>query len=429
MRRLYIRFALLFVILAVVLVPFFIWLQNRPRDRVLVDIPPVNTTGYIAALEESGPVERLVSITPEGQIRRTPDPTAAGEVEVEDGDFTWQPDGRRIVFVSNRSEDGSYQLFEWAPDRDGEPYMLTPLGSSRRSPWFSGGGAYCLFVSSGVVYELRYPKLTIGRVMPPSAKVETTQSEEEIHHEGDGHDHSHELTDQIADAWDSMREQLRSDGFEKGFVDPTDFAFVGVAGTDRGKALIFQSRQAKTIEEAVPIPSLAADRIDVDMHPTMPLLVVSVVNFRYPILDLVPPEQIDENGKVKTPYSNALWLYKLDGMAPPVPIFLDQGSSQAMVSPAISPDGSKVAVVQLEKENNQWARKSLLVAELTEWGIQNAKTVTLGDVSDPSWSPDGTSLVFIRDGDVCTVRADGTGEKNLTNGKGRYRSPKFSPMK
>jgi len=34
---------------------------------------------------------------------------------------------------------------------------------------------------------------------------------------------------------------------------------------------------------------------------------------------------------------------------------------------------------------------------------------------DPAWSPDGTRLVFIREGNLWVVSADGSGARRLTN--------------
>jgi Tol biopolymer transport system component len=71
----------------------------------------------------------------------------------------------------------------------------------------------------------------------------------------------------------------------------------------------------------------------------------------------------------------------------------------------------------------------LLVAPIAEGGVKDARIIAQGEISSPSWSPDGQKLVFVRDGDILTVGADGLGESNLTKGKGRYSTPLFSPMR
>jgi hypothetical protein len=46
---------------------------------------------------------------------------------------------------------------------------------------------------------------------------------------------------------------------------------------------------------------------------------------------------------------------------------------------------------------------------------------------DPAWSPDGLSLAFVRDGELFTVAADGTGEQQLTTGRADVTEPAWSP--
>ena len=46
---------------------------------------------------------------------------------------------------------------------------------------------------------------------------------------------------------------------------------------------------------------------------------------------------------------------------------------------------------------------------------------------DPAWSPDGLSLAFVRDGELFTVASDGTGEQQLTTGRGDVSEPAWSP--
>jgi dipeptidyl aminopeptidase/acylaminoacyl peptidase len=49
--------------------------------------------------------------------------------------------------------------------------------------------------------------------------------------------------------------------------------------------------------------------------------------------------------------------------------------------------------------------------------------------SDPSWAPDGDGIAFVRDGQIWTVRLDGTGERQLTSlpDGARVESPAWSP--
>jgi TolB protein len=56
-------------------------------------------------------------------------------------------------------------------------------------------------------------------------------------------------------------------------------------------------------------------------------------------------------------------------------------------------------------------------------------TLTEGapDDEEPAWSPDGSLLAFIRDGNVYVIGSDGSNPRPLTTGSGRYATPSWSP--
>lgn len=58
----------------------------------------------------------------------------------------------------------------------------------------------------------------------------------------------------------------------------------------------------------------------------------------------------------------------------------------------------------------------------------NPTNITLGEPyeSAPDWSPDGTRIVFVREGNVWVMNFDGTGQTQLTTGKNDY-EPDWSP--
>jgi TolB protein len=58
-------------------------------------------------------------------------------------------------------------------------------------------------------------------------------------------------------------------------------------------------------------------------------------------------------------------------------------------------------------------------------------TVDLAYDGEPSWSSDGTRIVFVSDRDgnkeIYMMRADGGGQTNLTNNPGQDWAPAWSP--
>ena len=99
-------------------------------------------------------------------------------------------------------------------------------------------------------------------------------------------------------------------------------------------------------------------------------------------------------------------------------------SKEPIISPAWSPDGSKVAYVSFENKKPVVYVQNLVTRERTV--LANYK----GSNSAPSWSPDGTRLAIAlsRDGSTQSyiVNADGTGLRRLTTSSGIDTEPQFS---
>ncbi len=100
-------------------------------------------------------------------------------------------------------------------------------------------------------------------------------------------------------------------------------------------------------------------------------------------------------------------------------------SREPIISPAWSPDGSRLAYVSFE------AKKPVIYVHTVTTGQRVPVANFKGSNSAPSWSPDGRQLAITltRDGNsqVYLINADGSNARRVTNSSGIDTEPEFSP--
>ncbi|MER3403401.1 MAG: hypothetical protein C4337_08970 [Armatimonadota bacterium] len=371
---------LLGLLVAVVLIALLALIRSQPWGRI--DIRPIkpSTVNWIICvqLNEQGYGD-LLMLQPDGRsFFLTHD-------EYDDQSPNWAPDGKKIVFSSNR-RDQVYQL--WTIDPDGNGLMpLTIGGGAKQAPIYDKDGQYILHIAQGLVTEVDAKATRATQLIP------------------------------LATQMTQVREQFGQVAFRYA-RRYNETLIAAVQRIDEGEQAVIQDLSLGQQQFTLPV-LIAGERVDIDWSPRKPWLVVSGIAVPLPasqqqLQPMGALVRFDFTSGIKEPEVRPLWL--------------DPTDKQGAIEVAWSPDGSRIAFVLCERKlDGTLVRKGLYTVPEEGGAITE---IVAGEVYEPSWSPDGQQLVFAMGKagarQIYTVRVDGTELKQRTP-SGDHLSPRWSP--
>lgn len=410
------KIALRFIIGLVVMAVLFIgygWLKNWERDPGAAE--RIDSAGMVAAIEEDSDGSRAVLFQPNGEKivdKQWKAPT-------QEATISWMPDGNRLVFTSDRGGK-SQNLFFWMPLKD-ETVKFMEQSRSMTAPWYAPNDPSQpsgLILAGGNVMEFVPRGRQIKQVLPPLIKDAVGGGEE-----GGGRSSTMEAVYKnlgssfkaakyVADREAILTVMRREDGE----VAVLNFMSAGVDGKPR-----------------MPVPLVAGARVEIDSDGVGNAIIV-VQDFKFTDPDNIP-EQFRKDGKIARPYKNAVILLSNAASQQPdikYAMVVPEDQAEVFSFPSVSPDGSKAAIVVSRITGENKAEPlGLVVMPMKEGGGRELSQLVVGDVSSPSWSPDGKRLVFIKrepngKGGLYRINADGSDATRIAEGE--FSNPVFSPQ-
>lgn len=408
-RKLLIR-TVIALIAAVALLLGLRWWQDYSRDPSRM--ATADTRDSLAAVKFESSGQQAVVFDGKGNELKSPE-FHEGNME---RDLAWSPSGHHLYYVSDR-ENGTFQVFRWRPVSGGESEARTTGTRGKSNPTFPGNDpddGTLLIAIGGTVQRLDPTRRTTKQLLPPPGS-DVAQAQDDEGGAGGS-------TSPFAAAYGQLGESFRVARYI-----PSKHAIVAVMRRERGEALIMQSEVKLGEKPEPPKPLIAGDHIDFDVTAQGAIL-FSVTNFQW--LGPIPAEFI-KNGKATVPYKHGIGI--IDTEKGFVPITLSKSDKDAFSQVTLSPDGSRFMVVYGSYDGTNLNPSGLYIAPLQPNGLAGGALVAKGEIYEPTWHPSGKKIAFARrqkgERSIIVMNDDGFGEKNLTEGKGNYGTPKFSPQK
>lgn len=418
---------------------------------------PADTKGWVAAIEETPQGTRAVAFKPDGTKVEMSRP-AGGATDTE---VVWRPDGDRLFVISSR-EGASFDVFRWNPV-DGRVERRS-VGSRAKSALYFGPAGWPglensgLVVSGGSVFAYNQREQSLEQVLPPQFKERRTVG---------GSADAQGTVGQM----EALYKEIGT-SFVRAYWGRDRKWVWAVMGTETGQALVYQPLVPPKLEDGTdgPFPSpsrlVAADRIELTVdkdgqafvvaHGEVELDLMRTAGYsekyqaelakrtaaagleaiaseseRTAIIATIEDgvEAALQSEEKQATDARAYFVVADGGPAGSIqPLYGLAGPGRTFEQPAASPSDDRVLIVAvLEKGPDGKPARSLVIISRSSEPVG----VTVGDVSDPAWSADGQSIVFInrdQEGKKGVFVANLAGKEMKQVGKGGdYSRPAISP--
>jgi Tol biopolymer transport system component len=393
------------------------WVLDWRKDA---DAGTSDTNGMIAALEILDEGQRAVIFDSAGN--KVPSPEyASGKT---DRDIVWRPDGNRLFFTSDRKE-GAFHLFRWNIGKGTvdqrstgtlskfDPSFPTVTDYSDKAEVEAAGNT-ALLTQGGFVLAFDIRETSSQQLLPRPSGVSVAE-------EGGGG----------AGQFDALYKRYGNSFRSARWAGNGEYVAAIMKG-DEGEVFIVQKLEGSTAEDAMPRAYFGGDRIDMDVDPKTGRIVVTVLNFQFPDLENIPRENI-KNGRSVKPFLNGVFAVDPTkvGQASLTPIALSNDLKMSFGAPAVSPDGTQIAITTGSYDGATFAPAGLALMPLQAGGMQSGKPIVGGRIFEVSWHPNGETLTYIKrlesERAIFKINKDGSTETKVSTG-GDYMTPKFSPQ-
>ncbi|MCU0315205.1 MAG: hypothetical protein MUC92_01290 [Fimbriimonadaceae bacterium] len=413
------------------------WFTDFLKDPDTVRFESVD---HVAAIRTVGSVSQVVVLKPNGEEILSPVPDGFDPAKPEDKPFndqsvSWAPNGFQVFFSSNRSSP-SFNIYRWNPARKdveqrstGSRSQTTPLFGPQNLADPSRSG---MILSGGFVFRYDPKETVTEQVLPPVMKNRLASGEEGA---------TGPLDQLYRDIGSSFKDA------QWGADQTSVFA---VMRRDLGEIFIMnplgRDSQGMFLR---PRPVIAGRTIQMAVTPDGTTAVVSLRGFQYISPDQIPEDMRNRDGTARNPWEHGLIRVilkptsekdrPLDVQVEPIALWRPAQEEEQEVpetvflDPAISPDGTAIAVVVARVLGpNQLQPQGIALVPNVSGGGTQTRFLLSGEVSSPSWSADGKSLSFIRRvngrGHVFIVNLSNGTERQLTRGEADYSRPVMSPQ-